>query len=552
MKIGLAQIDPKVGDIKGNTRKILDYIDKAKKAEVDVLLFPEQAITGYPVLDLLFVSGLVDQNLQALDIIKDKAADMTIVIGFIDKHERSQGKYYNAAAILENKRVVKVMHKQLLPTYDVFDESRYFCPGEPNEPITIQGMQAGVIICEDLWDKDYARKVVAPLAARGARIILSINASPYYKGKIELRENVAREKARESGVPIVYVNMVGGQDEITFDGSSFAMNRDGTVAFRAPPFQEGLFVVDVPAGGNLPAQQVAPLLPQPEELFKALALNLKDYFQKSGVFKKIVVGLSGGIDSSFTTVVAARAVGPDKVTCLYLPTRFNSDQSYEGAKTLCKNLGVEFAVFPIEQIFAQFEADFAKAIPNNTFDIADENVQARIRGIVLMYYSNKFNYLLVSTGNKSEIAVGFCTLYGDTCGGKNVPGDLFKTELYTICKEYINKDAEIIPAHVLERPPSPELRKDQKTSDSIPEYPVLDKIIEPMVEGQKSIDDLITMGFDAALVNRVARLVKNAEFKRAQLVQTIKVSPKAFGIGRRMPITNGFDYSTTMHGWSKK
>ncbi len=546
MKIGLAQIDPKVGDIKGNTNKILDYIEKAKNAKVDVLLFPEQAIAGYPVLDLLFVSGLVEQNLQALERVKEKAIGITIIVGFIDKHEKVTGKYYNAAAILDGKRITKIIHKQLLPAYDVFDESRYFCPGEATGPIDVHGTQAGVIICEDLWDKDYDRKVVAPLAARGAKVILSINASPYYKGKIELRERVAREKAKESGVPIVYANMVGGQDEVTFDGSSFAMNGDGTIAFRAPPFQEGLFTVDVPADCHIPTQNIAPLLPQPEELFKALALNLKDYFEKSGVFKKIVIGLSGGIDSSFTTVVAASAIGPGKVTCLYLPTRFNSDQSYEGAKKLCEKLGVEFIVFPIEKIFTQFEAEFAKAIPNNSFDIADENVQARIRGIILMYYSNKFNHLLVSTGNKSEIAVGFCTLYGDTCGGKNVPGDLFKTELYKICREYINKDAEVIPKRVLERPPSPELRENQKTVDSLPPYSILDQIIEPIIEAQKSIDDIISMGFDAALVKRVARMVKTAEFKRAQLVQTIKVTPKAFGIGRRMPVVNGFDYTTTL------
>nr|MDO8088821.1 NAD+ synthase [Candidatus Sigynarchaeum springense] len=546
MKLGLAQIDSKVGDVKGNTRKILDYMEKAKQAKVDVLLFPEQAIAGYPVLDLLFVSGLVEQNLQALEALKDKASGLTVIVGFIDKHENNPGKYYNAAAILENKKIIKIIHKQLLPAYDVFDESRYFCPGEPAGPVDIHGTRAGVIICEDLWDKDYDRKVVAPLAAKGAQLILSINASPYYKGKIDLRERIASEKAKESRVPIVYVNMVGGQDEITFDGSSFAMNSDGTIVFRAPPFQEGMFTVDVPVDDRIPVQSIAPRFPEPEELFKALALNLKDYFEKSGAFKKIVIGLSGGIDSAFTTVVAVRAIGPDKVTCLYLPTRFNSDQSYENARKLCKNLGVELTVFPIEKIFSQFEADFAKAIPDNSFDIADENVQARIRGIVLMYYSNKFNHLLVSTGNKSEIAVGFCTLYGDTCGGKNVPGDLFKTEVYKICKEYINKDEEIIPRHVLERPPSPELRENQKTVDSLPPYSLLDRIIEPMIEAQKSIDDIIAMGFDAALVKRVARMVKLAEFKRAQLVQTIKVSPKAFGIGRRMPITNGFDYTTIL------
>ncbi|HME55898.1 MAG TPA: NAD+ synthase [Candidatus Lokiarchaeia archaeon] len=543
MNIGIAQINPKVGDIKGNANKIADYITKARDSGIDMLLFPEQCIAGYPVQDLMFVSGFVDQNLQALESIVQQTSGLTIIIGFIDKHESRPDKYYNAAAVISDGQLVKIIHKQLLPVYDVFNEARYFCIGPPSEIVDINGLKAGVIICEDLWDTDYEMKPASDLANKGAEIILSINASPYYKAKIPVREKVAAAKIAEINIPIVYANIVGGQDEITFDGSSFAMDGNGELVFRAPAFQEGLFNIEMGENCKIPPQAIADVMPESEEMFNALALNMRDYFEKMGAFKKVVIGLSGGIDSSFTTVVAARALSPDKVLCVYMPTRFNSDESYECAKKLCDNLGIEMQVFPIESIFNQFESDFELAFPSWEFTIADENVQARIRGIILMYYSNKLNYLLVSTGNKSEIAVGFSTLYGDTCGGKNVPGDLFKTEIYKICREYINKDDEVIPTFVLERPPSPELREQQKTTDTLPPYSQLDLILEPMIEEQKSVDDIVAMGFDEALVKRVQTMVRIAEFKRAQLVQTIKVTPKAFGIGRRMPVVNGFDYS---------
>ena len=542
MKLGIAQINPKVGDIEGNTKKIIEYIQEGRQKGLDVVIFPEQSIVGYPVQDLIFVSGFVEKNLKALKKIMVECTDIIAVVGFIDKDGKD--KFYNAAAILEGGKIQNIVYKQLLPTYDVFDEARYFSEGDESDLyIVLDKIEAGIIVCEDLWDERYNKKVVSRLAEKGAKLILSVNASPYYKGKQDIRENLALNKVTEFKIPIIYVNMIGGQDEITFDGYSFAMNVDGTIAFRAPPFIEGLFPIELNDDASIKQADVASKLPIEEEIFKALSLNLRDYFKKIGAFNKILLGLSGGIDSAFTATVAADAVGADKVVCIYLPTRFNSDESYQYSKKLCDNLGCELIVFPINEIFEKFEEEINKKIKDNEFSVADENLQARIRSNILMYYSNKFGYLLVSTGNKSEISTGYCTLYGDTSGGKNIPGDLFKMELFKICKNYINKEREVIPKFIIDRPPTAELRENQKDEDSLPPYSVLDKILEPLIEEQKSIEDVVAMGFDEALVRKIQRLVKIAEFKRAQLVQTIKITKKSFGIGRRIPIINGFDSS---------
>ncbi|MHA1681790.1 MAG: NAD+ synthase [Promethearchaeota archaeon] len=542
MKIGLAQFNPKVGDIEGNARRIIENIVGARGRGVDLLIFPEQAITGYPVQDLIFVSGFVERNLEALDMIKDHAGGITIIVGFTEKHELDNDKFSNSAAIISNGEIIKVIKKQLLPNYDVFDEKRYFIEGPPTKPVKIGGMQLGVSICEDLWDDEYDVKVVDDLIQKGADMIITINASPYYREKWKVREDLVRRKVKKYKKPIVYLNMVGGQDEITFDGASFVMDGRGEIVFRAPAFEEGLFTIEVGPDCSMMPQELAPHLPVDEEVFNALCLNLKDYFNKIGVFKGVLLGLSGGVDSAFTAVVSAQAVGADKLTCIYMPTKFNSDDSYEYSKKLCENLGCKFIVFPIEKIFRTFLAEFDSAIDGNTFNVADENLQARIRANILMYYSNKFNLLLVSTGNKSEISTGYCTLYGDTSGGKNIPGDLFKMELFRICENFINKNEEIIPRFIITRPPTAELKNNQKDEDSLPPYSILDQILEPMIEGFKSPADIIKMGFDEETVMKVQRLVNIAEFKRAQLVQTIKISPKSFGTGRRVPITNGYNY----------
>lgn len=544
MHIAAIQFNALVGDIAGNVDRMIGHVRAARARGASVVVFPEQAIVGYPVLDLIFVSGFVDKNLAALRKIKEESKGITIITGFIDRDEHDARKLYNAAAIIQDGAIVASVRKQLLPTYDVFDEARYFKPGTPSTPVRIYGIDTGIAICEDAWDDDYDVKVIDDLVRKGARAIISINASPYHAGKLAARERVIRAKATRLGVPVVYVNMVGGQDEITFDGYSFAMNPDGVVAFRAPPFTEGIHLVGLDAAtGRVRPGGVAPAPPVEQEIFMALSLNLRDYFEKSRVFKKILVGLSGGIDSAFTAAVACDAVGPSNVTCLYLPTRFNIDESRTNSKLLCDNLGCEFIEFPIDAIFECYEGRLLAAIPGKGFDVSDENLQSRIRGAVLMYFSNALDYLLVSTGNKSEISTGYCTLYGDTCGGKNVPGDIYKTQLVKICTDFINKDKEIIPRFIITRPPSAELRENQKDEDSLPPYDTLDRILAPMIEEQRCVDDILAMGFDEATVRRVQRLVKNSEFKRAQLVQTIKITPKSFGMGRKMPVTNGYDYS---------
>ncbi|MBD3185697.1 NAD+ synthase [Candidatus Bathyarchaeota archaeon] len=547
MRLGFAQMNPLVGDISGNTDKIIDFIEKARERHVNILVFPELCITGYPTQDLIFISGFVQQNLDALNRIKRHVEEISVIIGHVEPYKDMENKFYNSATIITDGKIIGKVRKQLLPNYDVFDELRYFVGGMPTGPIEIHGKQVGVIICEDLWDEGYRRKVIPDLVSKGAEILISINASPYYKEKWKVREDEVRKKVNAHHVPFVYVNMVGGQDDITFDGTSFVMDGDGRLVFRAPPFMEGLHECQIPGTRHgfksIPVQEIHEMSLLEEEIFKALCLNLRDYYNKIGVFNGILIGLSGGIDSAFTTVVAVKAIGADRVRCIYMPTRFNASESGESSRKLCENLGCEFITFPIEDIFNQYRDDFSHAMEDNTFTVADENLQARIRANILMYYSNKYNLLLVSTGNKSEISTGYCTLYGDTCGGKNIPGDLFKTELIKICNLHINKEREIIPRFIIERPPSAELRENQKDEDSLPPYHVLDKILEPMIEDFKSPADIVAMGFDEKLVEKVQYLVKVAEFKRAQLVQTIKITPKAFGIGRRMPITNGYRYT---------
>ncbi len=545
MLIALAQINPVVGDIEGNKAKIIDFLARAEEAGAELVVFPEMCVPGYPPEDLLYYRDFLEKNREALEEIAEKTGDAVVVLGFVDfdlERPKRRGKHvvWNSAAVLKEGRVLDVVHKTLLPTYDVFDEERYFSPGREVSPVDA-GFSLGVEICEDLWDESYQRKVTEELVSKGAELIVNISASPFYIGKGNVREELITSQARRHSIPVVYLNTVGGQDELVFDGRSMAADARGKIVARAPEFKEGLtlFSIDLESGEG---EEVSPPPHSKEkEIFDALVLNLRDYFQKTGVFEKAVIGLSGGVDSAFTAAVASAALGPGNVVGVSMPSRFSSQHSRDDARQLAENLGIDVLTIPIEPIHEASLSTLHSVLGEQEAGVAEENIQARIRGNVLMYLSNKFGWLLVSTGNKSEIATGYCTLYGDTAGGKNVPGDLYKTELYEVCR-WLNRDGEVIPENVLKKPPSAELRHDQKDSDSLPDYELLDEILFRLLEEHKSREEIVDDGFPEKVVERVADLVHRSEFKRRQLVHTIKVTPRAFGMGRRMPIVNRYGY----------
>lgn len=562
IRVGLAQMNPVMGDMPKNRAKILELIERGESENCDFILFPEMAVTGYPVQDLIFVHNFVDNNLQIIDQIKDHVKNSVVIIGCITKNSASESSltpFHNSAAIIFPGGQVKYVHKHLLPNYDVFDEKRYFAPSNKFEVFDFHGVKFGVEICEDLWDEQYDTNVTSNIRRLGANCIFNINASPYYVGKPEIREKVIQKHVKSESIPLVYLNMVGGQDEITFDGRSVVYDHAGTPIARLPAFQEDFEAVEmtVPVEEHLreledrkieeyAPQNAYPLkVDQNADIYDALALNLRDYYEKVGIFNKIVVGLSGGIDSAFTAVIACKAVGPENVVGVLMPSRFSSGHSVDDAKALCKNLGMKYHIVPIKQMHQAAEKVLWDQFNVEKFDIADENLQSRLRGVILMYYSNKFDALLVSTGNKSEIAVGYCTLYGDTNGGKNVPGDLFKVDIYRLAK-WLNREHReatgglIFPENTIEKAPSAELRENQTDQDSLPPYEVLDAVLLEFIENDKSFAEIIEMGFDEKTVRRIERLYYSAEFKRAQMAQTIKLTKKGFGIGRRLPILNKY------------
>jgi NAD+ synthase (glutamine-hydrolysing) len=538
LKLLLCQINPIVGDIGYNKEKILNIIRENR--ETDIIIFPEMALVGYPLMDHILDPLIRKRNKEAINEIMETTSQPTVILGTFTEPEGLKGKiqhFYNSAIIMENKNIVYIENKRLLPNYDVFDERRYFSFDDKYQPIEIKDKQVGILICEDIWDNYYEDKVANKLVENGAEFLIVINASPYHIGKFELRKNLLGEKAQKLSVPIIYVNMVGGLDEIVYDGQSFIVNTAGKIMFKAKAFQEEIaeYFLDFEHsnGQGITSSEIN----WKEEVVEALKLNLFDYFHKSNIFDGVVLGLSGGIDSAFTAYICAEALGAEKVNCIMLPTRYTSQQSLDNAKELCENLSMNYYIHPIDDLFQSYETSINKNLGDLPFDIADENLQARIRATILMYYSNKFNWLLVSTGNKSEIGVGYCTLYGDTNGGKNVPGDLLKVQIYDICT-WINRKKEIIPENIITRPPTAELREDQKDSDSLPPYEILDTILREIIEYGigAELEHLQKEGIKPETILKVRRLYLNSEFKRRQLVQTIKVSPSAFGIGRRYPV----------------
>ncbi len=568
LRVGMAQINTTVGDFPGNTAKILEAINKARTLGVDLLTFPELAVCGYPPEDLLFKPHFIEENMRSLQKVIDGCGGITAVVGFVD----SQEDIYNSIALIHNGKLVDTYHKIFLPNYGVFDENRYFKPGAECPVYTLGGTIIGLNICEDIWFE------VGPAknqAESGAEVIINISASPFHFGKSDLREDMLAKRARDNLAIIVYNNLVGGQDELVFDGNSMILDETGRLIARGKQFQEDLIIADLdiepvvrarlgdprwskktsPVKLTLtvkPPSAEKPPLPDREEqtrtpsgeVYDALVTGTRDYVLKNG-FQKVLIGLSGGIDSTLVAAIAVDALGSSNVIGISMPSKYSSPGSITDAELLTKNLGMKLLQIPIEKTLLAYLEMLSETFKGKKPDLTEENLQARIRGNILMAISNKFGWLVLTTGNKSEIATGYTTLYGDMAGGFAVIKDVPKTMVYDLCR-YRNSLAgmEVIPATTLEKPPSAELRPDQKDSDSLPPYDVLDPILTAYVEEDKSIGQIMSMGFDEATVVRAARLVDTSEYKRRQAPPGVKITPRAFGRDRRLPITNRFRDNT--------
>ena len=586
IRIALAQINTTVGDFAGNTAKIIASIEQAKRAGADIVAVPELALTGYPPEDLLLKPQFIAANRRALDEVIAASTGIISIVGFVDRTTD----IHNAAAVICDGELKAVYRKNFLPNYSVFDEYRYFDAGQSALIFAYGDVLFGVNICEDIW---YPGGPTQVQALAGAQIIINISASPYHAGKGSDRERMLATRAEDNAVALAYVNLIGGQDELVFDGQSLVINERGQIIARGKVFEEDLIVADINAERvfkerlhdprrrqdrldiarqgigvelielrKLPFETVGQaaslsvvsgtatlsesgtswqLVPQmAEEVYRALVVGTRDYVLKNG-FKSVVIGLSGGVDSALVACVAVDALGAENVTCVFMPTRYSSNESARDAEQLAKNLSVAYHIIPIEDAFNQYLTMLDPVFAGTPMGVAEENIQARVRGNILMAVSNKFGSMVLTTGNKSEVSVGYCTLYGDMCGGFAVIKDVPKMLVYELCN-YLNcRDGkEVIPEYIITRPPSAELREDQKDSDSLPPYEVLDAILDFYVEQDLSIEAIIAEGFDDATVRRIARLVDLNEYKRRQAAPGVKITPRAFGRDRRMPITNKF------------
>lgn len=562
LRVAAAQLDLVVGDLDGNVDRMLEAYERADAAGCDLVAFPELSITGYPPEDLLLRPAFVARAGEALEKLAARTGRAAAVVGFPEAGRDLS----NAAALCANGRVLGVYRKHLLPNYAVFDEQRYFAPSTVDGPLfVVAGVRVAISICEDAWSPNGP---IITQAAGGAEFVVNINASPYYAGRIHERETMLATRAADASVPVLYVNLVGGQDELVFDGASMMFDETGRLVARSPQFEEDLLVVDVdvrpafrrrlldPRGRSRAAAlpevpvsearlgerhvepRIEPLLPPVHEVYEALVLGTRDYVRKNG-FTDVVIGLSGGIDSSLVAAIAVDALGPEHVVGVMMPSRYSSDGSVTDSEVLAANLGIETINVPIENAHSAFLDMLAGPFTGLDSGLAEENLQARVRGTILMTMSNKFGWMVLTTGNKSEIATGYSTLYGDMAGGFAVIKDVPKMLVYALSRDRNERAMRpVIPDTVLEKPPSAELRPDQKDSDSLPEYDVLDPIIEGYVEDDLSIAELETAGFDPDTVRRVAQLVDRNEYKRRQSPPGVRVSPKAFGKDRRLPITN--------------
>jgi NAD+ synthetase len=541
VKIGFAQLNTTVGDLRGNAEKILAAYRDLVQRGAQLVLTPELALTGYPPQDLVFKSRFVPLNLEKLGELQRAVGEVPLIVGFIDANGGPGQPFHNAAAILQRGQPLRKIYKSLLPTYDVFDEDRYFEPAKCVEAVEIAGTRFGVTICEDIWtDKYLPRRLygsspVGSLLTQGIQAMLNLSASPFSIGKAARRAEMLSALAREHRLPIHYCNAIGGNDQLVFDGNSLAFDSTGTLHTRLAPFAEECAIVELNPSSPAPT---AAFQSEPEELFHALSLGTRDYLNKCG-FHSAVLGLSGGIDSAVTACVAAHALGPENVLGVTMPTQYSSPGSIDDSLALAKNLGIRCLTIPIQRSFEVFCEQFREVFAGLPEDTTEENMQPRLRGMTLMALSNKFGSLLLTTGNKSELAVGYCTLYGDMCGGLAVISDVPKTMVYEIA-EWINRDREILPRATIDKPPSAELKPDQRDQDTLPPYEVLDPILQLYVEEQLSGTEIIARGFDEKTVRWVVRRVDLNEYKRAQSVPGLKVTGRAFGLGRKMPVAQRF------------
>jgi len=567
LKIGLLQLNSTIGDFAANQAKLIGAYHQAVAAGAEFVIAPELFLCGYPPRDLLQRPDFIAANLAALDTVARAAGVVPLCVGYVDHNRVLPGRHLrNAAAVLQNGQVVWRTFKSLLPTYDVFDEDRYFEPARTVLPFEFQGRKIGVTICEDIWnDEDfwperlYRRDPIKELISQQACVILNLSASPWHLGKERTRLEMLRRVARDEHVPLVQVNAVGANDELIFDGHSVALDSSGAILALAPGFVEELLVVDL-GDLNLPTaaaqssdtspaparEGIRDFAPREELLFSALSLGVRDYVKKCG-FQRVVLGLSGGIDSALVAVIAADALGPQNVLGVSMPARYSSTGSLTDAEKLAVNLGIPYEILPIEPAFQAVEGQLKKIFEKFPKNEAEENIQSRLRGLTLMALSNKFGSLVLTTGNKSEMAVGYCTLYGDMCGALAVIADVFKTDVYKLA-HWINshysrrsgRKTEIIPADTITKPPSAELRPDQKDQDSLPEYGILDAILQAYIVENQSKDQIIKLGFPPVIVNDVLNKVVFSEYKRRQAAPGLKVSPRAFGTGRRIPVAQRF------------
>ncbi len=568
MKIAIAQLNPTIGDLSGNAQHILEAAQQAIAQDARLLLTTELSLCGYPPRDLLMQPVFLAAMATALkQLAQDLPPQLAVLVGTVLPNDQAacdgQKPLFNTTALLQNGTVQRYFHKRLLPTYDVFDEDRYFEPGSESTFFELDGVRVGVTICEDLWNDEgfwgkrrYEASPIADLARQGVDVVINLSASPYSVGKQQLREAMLRHSAVRYEQPILYANQVGGNDDLLFDGNSFGLNRQGEMVVRASSFATDLVVVNFDEAKRDLVEMPNAIAPQPEtadaEIWAALVLGVRDYVRKCG-FKQVVLGLSGGIDSALVAAIATAAIGAENVLGILMPSPYSSDHSISDALQLAENLGIKTQILPIGTAMHAFDATFTELFAGTDFGIAEENLQSRIRGTLLMAISNKFGHLLISTGNKSEMAVGYCTLYGDMNGGLGAIADVPKTRVYSIC-QWLNQKTEeeiadmdgrmkaggggLLPQNILTKPPSAELKPGQVDQDSLPPYDVLDDILDRFIEAHQSPADIVAAGHDPAIVNQIMRLVTRAEFKRKQAAPGLKITDRAFGTGWRMPIAS--------------